>query len=129
MKTKCTEVTIGHYWNKKLFDCATCKNLYPLSNNPNENQFQIDCSLTNRAGSKLKKCNFRCKNRSHRSVKKCSLYKNLSLDNFSRIWYGENGGTKQIQNVICRCFLEEDDGLCHWRQGKKETFDLPGAFF
>ena len=49
-------------------------------------------------------------------------------NNLFRIWYGQNGGTKQIKNAICGCYLKEEDGQCHWRQGKK-TFDLPGLFF
>lgn len=108
LKTKCFVRPNGNFWNKELFDCKTCKNLFPLSNNPNKNQFNMNCSLKNRAGFKLKKCNFRCKNRSQ------------------RIWYGQNGGTKQIKNAICGCYLKEDDGQCHWRQGKK-TFDLPDS--
>ena len=49
----------------------------------------------------------------------------MFLKHFRRIWYGQNGGTKQIKNAICGCYLKEDDGQCHWRQGRK-TFDLPG---
>ena len=67
LKTKCY-VRDVNFWNKDLFDCATCANLFPLSNNPNKNQFDMNCSLKNRAGFKLKKCNFRCKNRSQRLV-------------------------------------------------------------
>ena len=67
LKTKCY-VRDVNFWNKELFDCATCANLFPLSNNPNKNQFDMNCSLKNRAGFKLKKCNFRCKNRSQRLV-------------------------------------------------------------
>ena len=60
-KTKCITNYNGVKWNRNLFQCRTCSNLTPLSNNPD---FKVKCEfISKQSGTyRLKKCNFECAN-------------------------------------------------------------------
>jgi len=60
-KAKCVTNFNGAKWNRSLFQCRTCSNLAPLSNNP---EFKVKCGfISKQSGTfRLKKCNFECAN-------------------------------------------------------------------
>jgi len=97
-KAKCISVKAGLKWNKDLLQCRTCSNLTPLADNDN---FDVSCSFVNKAGYKLKKCSFQCKNG-------------------QKI---QPANKKKMTNLMCKCMSTEQDDQCHWRKGST-AFDL-----
>lgn len=97
-KAKCISNKAGLKWNKNLLQCRTCSDMTPLADN---DDFDVSCSFVNKAGFRLKKCSFECKNG-------------------QKI---QPANKKKMTNLLCKCLTTEDDDQCHWRKGST-AFDL-----
>merc|ERR1712176_685483 len=97
-KAKCVSNKAGLKWNKQLLQCRTCAEMNPLADN---DDFDVSCNFVNKAGFRLKKCSFQCKNG-------------------QKI---QPANKKKMTNLMCKCLTTEADGQCHWRKGST-AFDM-----